>query len=434
MELQPEIKEELILKNINQFKAYLRGDIDGFSQYWADNIITHGTAKGESFMNKVSAKEYYNKTSDQVGDFLKIEHKHSEVVDFGHYCILTEEFEFYMQEGDKWILMYDIPARLTAVWSQIEGEWLQTHIHCSLPDINTTQGEQFNFQNIKDENAKLKLAVDQRTAELNQSLINVMATQAQLIHSEKMASLGELTAGIAHEIQNPLNFVNNFAEVNTELIDELQQELKAGNTEEAFAISNDIKENEIKISHHGKRADAIVKSMLQHSRKTSAQKELTDINALCDEYLRLSYHGLRAKDKSFNAEFDTKFDTTLPLVSVIPQDIARVILNLINNAFYAVNARQKMEQQGDYKPQVTISTRKEGNQLVIAVSDNGTGMTEQVKEKIFQPFFTTKPTGEGTGLGLSLSYDIVTKGHGGELRVETKEGMGTEFIIQLPIV
>jgi signal transduction histidine kinase len=174
--------------------------------------------------------------------------------------------------------------------------------------------------------------------------------------------------------------------------------------------------------------------MLQHSRKTSAQKELTDINALCDEYLRLSYHGLRAKDKSFNAEFDTKFDTTLPLVSVIPQDIARVILNLINNAFYAVNARQKMEQQGDYKPQVTISTRKEGNQLVIEVSDNGTGMTEQVKEKVFQPFFTTKPTGEGTGLGLSLSYDIVTKGHGGELRVETKEGMGTEFIIQLPIV
>ena len=434
MELQPEIKEELILKNINQFKAYLRGDIDGFSQYWADNIITNGTAKGESFMNKVSAKEYYSKTSDQVGDFLKIEHKHSEVVDFGPYCILTEEFEFYMQEGDKWILMYDIPARLTAVWSQIEGEWLQTHIHCSFPDINTTQGEQFNFQNIKDENAKLKLAVDQRTAELNQSLINLVATQAQLIHSEKMASLGELTAGIAHEIQNPLNFVNNFAEVNTELIDELQQELKAGNTEEAFAISNDIKENEIKISHHGKRADAIVKSMLQHSRKTSAQKELTDINALCDEYLRLSYHGLRAKDKSFNAEFDTKFDTTLPLVSVIPQDIARVILNLINNAFYAVNARQKMEQQGDYKPQVTISTRKEANQLVIEVSDNGTGMTEQVKEKIFQPFFTTKPTGEGTGLGLSLSYDIVTKGHGGELRVETKEGMGTEFIIQLPIV
>ena len=434
MELQPKIKEELILKNYNQFKAYLRGDIDGFSQFWADNIIIHGTAKGESFRNKVSAKEFYSKTLDQVVDVLKVEFKHSEVVDFGHYCIFTDFVEFYMQEGDKWNLMYDTPVRLTTVWSQIEGEWLETHIHSSFPDINTTEGEQFNFQNVKDENAKLKLAVDQRTAELNQSLKNLMATQAQLIHSEKMASLGELTAGIAHEIQNPLNFVNNFAEVNTELIDELQQELKAGNTEEAFAISNNIKENEIKISHHGKRADAIVKSMLQHSRKTSAQKELTDINALCDEYLRLSYHGLRAKDKSFNAEFDTKFDTTLPLISVIPQDIGRVILNLINNAFYAVNERQKNEKDTGYKPHVTLTTRKQGDKVIIEVADNGTGMTEQVKEKIFQPFFTTKPTGEGTGLGLSLSFDIITKGHGGELRVETKEGIGTEFIIQLPIV
>jgi signal transduction histidine kinase len=172
--------------------------------------------------------------------------------------------------------------------------------------------------------------------------------------------------------------------------------------------------------------------MLQHSRKTSGQKELTDINALCDEYLRLSYHGLRSKDKSFNAEFDTKFDTTLPLISVIPQDIGRVILNLINNAFYAVNVRQKMEQQGEYKPQVTIATRKEGNQVVIEVSDNGTGMTEQVKEKIFQPFFTTKPTGEGTGLGLSLSYDIVTKGHGGSINVSNSTNQGTLFSVQLP--
>jgi signal transduction histidine kinase len=434
MELQPEIKEELILKNINQFKAYLRGDIDGFSQYWADNIIIHGTAKGESFMNKVSAKEFYSKTLDQVVDVLKIEHKHSEVVDFGHYCILTDDIEFFMQEGDKWILVYDIPARLTTVWSQIEGEWLQTHIHCSFPDINTTQGEQFNYQNIKDENAKLKLAVDQRTAELNQSLINLMATQAQLIQSEKMASLGELTAGIAHEIQNPLNFVNNFAEVNTELIDELKKEIEPAGIISANELIEDIKANSEKITHHGKRADSIVKGMLQHSRQSSGQKEPTDINALCDEYLRLSYHGLRAKDKSFNAEFETKFDTALAPINVVPQDIGRVILNLINNAFYAVNERQKNEKDSGYKPRVTLTTSKQGDQVVIEVADNGTGMPAQVKEKIFQPFFTTKPTGEGTGLGLSLSYDIVTKGHGGELRVETKEGMGSEFIIQLPIV
>jgi signal transduction histidine kinase len=279
-----------------------------------------------------------------------------------------------------------------------------------------------------------KNEIEQQKKQVEESMERLQSTQSQLVQSEKMASLGELTAGIAHEIQNPLNFVNNFAELNAELIDELATEANKGNLEEVKLLAKDIKENETKINHHGKRADAIVKNMLQHSRKTSGQKELTDINALCDEYLRLSYHGLRSKDKSFNAEFDTKFDTTLPLISVIPQDIGRVILNLINNAFYAVNERQKNEKDTGYKPHVTLTTRKQGDKVIIEVADNGTGMTEQVKEKIFQPFFTTKPTGEGTGLGLSLSYDIVTKGHGGELRVETKEGIGTEFIIQLPIV
>jgi signal transduction histidine kinase len=216
------------------------------------------------------------------------------------------------------------------------------------------------------------------------------------------------------------------------LIDELETEANKGNLEEVKLLAKDIKENETKINHHGKRADAIVKNMLQHSRKTSGQKELTDINALCDEYLRLSYHGLRAKDKSFNAEFETKFDATLAPINVVPQDIGRVILNLINNAFYAVNARQKMEQDSDYKPLVTLTTSKQGDQVVIEVADNGTGMPDQVKEKIFQPFFTTKPTGEGTGLGLSLSYDIV-KAHGGEIKVEATEGEGTEFVILLPI-
>ena len=277
-----------------------------------------------------------------------------------------------------------------------------------------------------------KNEIEQQKKQVEESMERLQSTQSQLVQAEKMASLGELTAGIAHEIQNPLNFVNNFAEINTELIDELKKEIEPAGIISANELVEDIKANSEKITHHGNRADAIVKSMLQHSRKTSAQKELTDINALCDEYMRLFYHGLRAKDKSFNAEYDTKFDTTLPLISVIPQDIGRVILNLINNAFYAVNARQKMEQQGEYKPQVTISTRKEGNQVVIEVSDNGTGMTEQVKEKIFQPFFTTKPTGEGTGLGLSLSYDIVTKGHGGSINVSTSTNQGTVVSVQLP--
>jgi two-component system NtrC family sensor kinase len=258
----------------------------------------------------------------------------------------------------------------------------------------------------------------------------LQATQSQLIQSEKMASLGELTAGIAHEIQNPLNFVNNFSEVSNELIDEMVEEVKKGNFDDAKSIANDLKQNLEKINHHGKRADGIVKSMLQHSRTSSGQKEPTDINALCDEYLRLSYHGLRAKDKTFNAKFETDFDTTLDRINVIPQDIGRVILNLINNAFYAVTEKRKANVNG-YEPKVLISTKKLGDKVEIKVRDNGSGIPKKVLDKIFQPFFTTKPTGQGTGLGLSLSYDIV-KAHGGELKVGSNEGFGAEFIVLLP--
>jgi signal transduction histidine kinase len=280
---------------------------------------------------------------------------------------------------------------------------------------------------------KSRILLQQQKNELEQSLRQLRTTQTQLVQAEKMASLGELTAGIAHEIQNPLNFVNNFSEVSTELVKEMVQEVDKGNTDEVKAIANDVVQNIEKINHHGQRAADIVKGMLQHSRSSSGVKEPTDINALCDEYLRLSYHGLRAKDKSFNAEFATKFDTALAAINVVPQDIGRVILNLINNAFYAVNERQKNEKDSGYKPRVTLTTKKQADQVVIEVADNGTGMPEQIKEKIFQPFFTTKPTGEGTGLGLSLSYDIVTKGHGGTIEVETTEGIGTKFIISLPV-
>jgi len=263
---------------------------------------------------------------------------------------------------------------------------------------------------------------------------NLKATQSQLIQSEKMASLGELTAGIAHEIQNPLNFVNNFSDVNSELIDEVNLEIDKGNINDAKAILNDIKENEQKINHHGKRADAIVKGMLQHSRSNTGHKEMTDINTLCDEYLRLSYHGLRAKDKSFNAKFETDFDPSLPKINVVPQDMGRVILNLINNAFYAVNekANSLMPDAESYDPTVVVSTKKIGDRVEIKIKDNGNGIPSAIKDKIFQPFFTTKPTGQGTGLGLSLSYDIV-KAHRGEIKVETKEGEGTEFEIQLVV-
>jgi len=266
---------------------------------------------------------------------------------------------------------------------------------------------------------------------IEKAYTELKTTQAQLIQSEKMASLGELTAGIAHEIQNPLNFVNNFSEVNTELIGEMKTELKAGNDEEAIAIANNIAENEQKINHHGKRADAIVKGMLQHSRSSNGQKEPTDINALADEYLRLAYHGLRAKDKAFNAKFETDFDTNIGKINIIRQDIGRVILNLITNAFYAVSEKKKQASDG-YEPVVSVSTKKIDDKVFVSVKDNGNGIPQKVVDRIFQPFFTTKPTGQGTGLGLSLSYDIV-KAHGGELKVETKEGKGTEFIIWLPV-
>ena len=316
---------------------------------------------------------------------------------------------------------------------------------------------------------KKSAAIEESNKTLTQTLTDLKAAQALLIQSEKMASLGELTAGIAHEIQNPLNFVNNFSEVSTELVDEMNSEiargnkqLATGNVEQATInlqyateIANDLKQNLEKINHHGKRAGDIVKGMLQHSRSSSGVKEPTDINALCDEYLRLSYHGLRAKDKSFNAMMITEYDETISNINIIPQDMGRVILNLINNAFYAATLPlQGGRVNPDYKhvPTVWVSSKKSGDKVLISVKDNGPGIPQKIVDKIFQPFFTTKPTGQGTGLGLSLSYDIV-KAHGGEIKVETKhiDGLpadlsvrnevkaeasaqaGSEFIIVLPV-
>jgi len=318
-----------------------------------------------------------------------------------------------------------------------------------------TKEEEERSKFIAAQKDKLEILVNERTAELVQqkddlqhTLTELRETQSQLIQAEKMASLGELTAGIAHEIQNPLNFVNNFSEVNNELIEEMRSELVSGNQQEAIEIADDVKLNLEKILYHGKRADAIVKGMLQHSRKSSGTREPTDINALADEYLRLSYHGLRAKDKSFNATMKTDFDESLSAdkagigkINMVAQDIGRVILNLINNAFYAVQQKQKelakevkpFEKVSPlYEPTVSVTTKKLENSVIITISDNGNGIPQKIIDKIFQPFFTTKPTGSGTGLGLSLSYDIV-KAHGGEIKVESKEGEGSEFIIQLPL-
>ena len=294
----------------------------------------------------------------------------------------------------------------------------------------------FKAKKLKKENRILEERVTNRTEQLKNKIDQLKATQSQLIQSEKMASLGELTAGIAHEIQNPLNFVNNFSEVSNELIQEVQEERVKENEERDEElignILNDIQQNLQKINHHGKRADAIVKGMLQHSRANSAEKEPTDINKLADEYLRLAYHGLRAKDKSFNASLETNYDESVGKVSVIHQDIGRVILNLITNAFYVVGEKKKLGIE-NYEPTVTVTTKRLNDEIIISIKDNGNGIPKDVLDKIFQPFFTTKPAGQGTGLGLSMSYDIITKGHGGELTVETKEGESTEFIIHLPL-
>lgn len=282
----------------------------------------------------------------------------------------------------------------------------------------------------------------QQKEELQKAIEELKATQTQLIQSEKMASLGELTAGIAHEIQNPLNFVNNFSEVSVELCQELGEEIdkvEMSDQDKDYikGIIDDLSQNQQKITHHGKRADSIVKGMLQHSRTSSGEKEPVDVNALADEYMRLAYHGLRAKDKEFNAALVTDLDSSIGTVKVLPQDLGRVFLNLFTNAFYAVAEKKRKlaasGQAGGYKPEVTISTKKFDNKLYIRVSDNGTGMPEHVKAKIFQPFFTTKPTGQGTGLGLSMSYDIITNAHGGSLEVDTVEGEKTEFRITIPI-
>ncbi len=278
--------------------------------------------------------------------------------------------------------------------------------------------------------SKANALLSRQKEELQTTLTKLKTTQKQLIQSEKMASLGEVTAGIAHEIQNPLNFVNNFSEVNKELIGEMKLEIAKGNLEEVRAIAIDIEGNEDKISHHGKRADAIVKGMLQHSKLSAGQMEPTDINSLADEYLRLAYHGFRAKDPAFTAMLKTDFDKSIGRIKIIPQDIGRVLLNLLNNAFYAVSEKKKLD-GNQFEPEVSLSTEKINGWIEISVRDNGDGVPSKILDKIFQPFFTTKPAGLGTGLGLSFSYDIV-KSYGGEIRLESKPGEGTEFVIVIP--
>lgn len=426
--------EQEIINMHNLFwQTYARRDLDLRFSLCSDDITFIGTGLHERATNKAEYRKINEKGLEQFPDVFQIEFLWTSLTVYEKVAWVECEVSWKQQINN--IESKEL-LRNTTIFKNEMNKWKIVHVHGSVPDYRLNTGEFMTNEVTIKRNKELEKQVYERTQELNKSLENLKATQTQLIHSEKMASLGELTAGIAHEIQNPLNFVNNFSEVNTELIDELTNELDAGNKGEVISIANDIKENQQKINYHGKRADGIVKSMLHHSRSSTGQKELTDINALADEYLRLSYHGLRAKNKDFNSDMQTHFDEGIEKINIIPQDIGRALLNLFTNAFYAVNEKNKLHIEG-YLPIVSVTTKvlnppSGGLGVKIIVSDNGNGIPQKVLDKIFQPFFTTKPAGMGTGLGLSLTYDII-KAHNGEIKVVTNEGKGTDFIISLPI-
>ncbi len=424
-----EKKEKLLIEAHSIFFELMLEDhpLDSLNQYVVNDVMGFGTTLEEKVFG-----------IDNLINLGKIQREQSEGLDIKFTIIpvfkrisANEETAIFVEEVSISIPMEGdtlaLHVRISTILEYMNDTWKVIHWHASAPVA--TGGDTWHKDEWKRKNDELQKLVNEKTAALNNSLEELIATQAQLIHSEKMASLGELTAGIAHEIQNPLNFINNFSDVNKELLVEMKDEIDNGNLDEVKILAKDVIDNEDKINHHGKRADAIVKGMLQHSRSSKGQKELADLNALADEYLRLAYHGLRAKDKAFNATMKTDFDESIGKINIIPQDMGRVILNLITNAFYAVDKKKKSAVES-YEPTVSISTKKIDNCVEIKVTDNGNGIPDAVKEKIFQPFFTTKPTGEGTGLGLSLSYDIV-KAHGGEIKVETNEGTGTTFTIIL---
>ena len=422
-------EKQIMAVHTSFWDALANRDTELRFRFCSDDVTFIGTGLNERAENKAAYKLINQKGIEQFPDLFKLEFLWTHLTVFENTAWVECEV-IWTQEINNEILKERV--RNTTILKHENNKWWVVHVHGSSPDYRLQDGDYMTNAKTIIRNNELERQVHERTAELNKLLQDLKATQAQLIQAEKMASLGELTAGIAHEIQNPLNFVNNFSEVNIELIDEMQEHLKAGKVDEAISVSNNIKENEEKISHHGKRAESIVKGMLQHSRSSSGQKEVTDINNLVDECLRLSFHGMRAKDNSFNAKTITDFDESQPKVNINPQDIGRVLLNLFTNSFYSVTQKRKQGGEG-YAPLVSVKTVVSVGHVSITIRDNGNGIPQQALDKIFHPFFTTKPTGQGTGLGLSISYDIITKGHGGELKAETKEGEFAEFTIILPL-
>jgi signal transduction histidine kinase len=428
-----ETKEKLLIEAHSMYFKLMLGNhpLESMNQYVVDDVMGYGTTLEEKVFgidSLINLGKIQREQSEGLDIRFTVNPVFKKITHNEDTAIFVDEILITIPiENDT----HELHVRISTILEYFEDKWKVIHWHASAPVA--TEGDTWHKDEWKRKNDELQKLVNEKTAALHKSLEELKATQSQLIQSEKMASLGELTAGIAHEIQNPLNFINNFSDVNKELLMEMNDEIDKENFDEVKILSKDVIENEQKINHHGKRADAIVKGMLQHSRSSNGQKEPTDINALADEYLRLAYHGLRAKEKNFNATLVSDFDQRIGSISIIPQDIGRVVLNLITNAFYAVKEKSlQANASGEtkYEPTVWLNTKKEGDQIFISVKDNGNGIPQKTVDKIFQPFFTTKPTGEGTGLGLSISYDII-KAHGGEITINTKENEGTTFTIVL---
>ena len=426
-----EALEQQVLKVHDSFwVALAEREVERRFDNCADDVTFIGSGLNEKASNKDEYFEINRKGLQQYSEKFGLQFNWRRVSLHGSFAVVETEVEWVMEFDD---MVETEMLRNSVVLKKVDGKWLIVHVHGSIPDYRLAGQNYMTNAETSKRNIELERQVFQRTKELNRALDNLKSTQAQLIQSEKMASLGQLTAGIAHEIQNPLNFVNNFSEVSRELLDEMKVSLGNGDVEGAMEIANDVIQNLEKINHHGRRADAIVKGMLQHSGKSTGKKEPTDINALCDEYLRLAYHGFRAKTNGFNATTHVDFDKNIGQVDVVAQDIGRVLLNLSGNAFYAVHEQSLQARPGSgYAPTVSVGTKREGDKIEIRVVDNGIGIPHNIRDKIFQPFFTTKPTGQGTGLGLSLAYDIV-KAHGGEIKVSSKIGEGSTFSLLLPV-
>jgi signal transduction histidine kinase len=420
--------------------TYLEGDLEALIPLLGDDFTQVGSADGEVFFDKTSAVQFIYDTIDQISGKVDIRDRSTRFFAYGDSVFVIDLFNLYVLSDGSWILY--AKHRASMLLREADGVWRIAHLHASIPDARTEEGDNLAIENVAAENVQLREAVRRRTIELESkneelesakadveaALVELRATHAQLVQQEKMAALGQLTMGIAHQIKNPLNFVNNFAELNVDLAHELREALACG--DDYDEIIDDLNQNAKRISHYGKRADGIVHTMMQHASGGTGQREPTNINALVLQHVGLAYHGKRAQLPDLTVDIKQDLGADVGPVEVVPQEVGRVLLNLLSNAFDAVYERAA-EADGEYAPTVTVSTKQVSGRVEIRVSDNGPGIAPEVEDKVFDPFFTTKPM--GTGLGLSLSYDIVAHGHGGTLTVESREGEGTAFLVTLPV-